>query len=47
MTLVVSVLTALKALDICSSYKINQVFTAYPTKGYLNLFHPRVLGLGA
>ena len=24
-----------------------QVFTAYPTKGYLNLFHPRVLGLGA
>jgi len=25
----------------------DEVFTAYPTKGYLNLFHPRVLGLGA
>ena len=24
-----------------------EVFTAYPTKVYLNLFHPRVLGLGA
>jgi len=32
---------ALNALDA------DQVFTAYPTKPYLNLFRGRVLGLGA